>query len=299
MQIKEVVRKFLKKEHKGGELLLALSGGPDSLSLFYALLQLNVKFSVAHVNHRLRVESDEEEAQLRQLVELAGIPLFVKRLTLEGPNLEEKARDERYAFFESLFLERNFEAVVLGHHADDQGETLLKRLFEGSSLRKWHGIQPISKQGPLTLFRPLIDVRKKEIVAGLDTMGVTSFEDKTNLSDSNLRGKLRKNLFPYLTEQFGKEVVAPLLQHQKEVAECIDLMDELTKEYRLDADLFEIPRIHSSLQKHLVRKWLERRKVSIAAPTLESLIRSIPLSGKRSFPTQKNPLFLVDCKIYF
>ncbi len=300
MKIREIVRKFLERECAGGELLLALSGGPDSLSLFYALLQLRVKFSVAHVNHGLREKSSVEEAKLRQIVEEASIPFFVKRLSLEsGGNLEERARIERYAFFEELISSKHYEAVVLGHHADDQGETLIKRLFEGASLRKWHGMQPVSKRGSLTLFRPLLTVRKKEIVSWLEKLGVVSFEDWTNLSDQNLRGRLRTNLFPHLNEQFGKDIVSPLIHHQKEVAECVDLLDELTKHVPLETEELNIPPLHPALQKHLVRKWLEHKETAMAATTLDDLIFSIPLSGKRSFPTQKKPINLVDCKIYF
>jgi len=300
MKLTETVRKFLEKEHQGGELLLALSGGADSLSLFHALRQLEVKFSVAHVNHGLREESHFEEAELQKFAEQAHIPFFLKRLQLhDGPNLEERARLERYQFFETLAKEHSIEAVLLGHHADDQGETLLKRLFEGTSLRKWHGILPVTQKNDLTLWRPLLNTRKKVIVAWLKELGIAPFEDWTNTSDKNLRGKLRTTIFPFLSQQFGKEIISPLLQHQQDVLECVDFLDELAKNYTLDTDIFQIPKTHRALQKHLIRKWLEKKGASIATSVLHDLIESLSQNGLRSFHTSYQQLFLLDCKIYF
>ena len=123
---------FLKQNYSGGELLLALSGGGDSLALLHSLLllkdPLHLKIVLLHVNHGLRTESEEEEKEIRALSEKLALPLEVKKLSFgDKKNLEKKARDERYAFFSSVYKRREAEAILLGHHGDDQAETVLKR----------------------------------------------------------------------------------------------------------------------------------------------------------------------------
>jgi tRNA(Ile)-lysidine synthase len=295
---------FLRRHHQGGELLLALSGGADSLSLLYSLVELkerlNLSFAILHVNHGLREESEVEEREIVNLAQKIGIPLFIKKLALNSDkNLEERAREARYAFFEEVFRERGAEGILLGHHADDQGEIFLKRMFEGSPLDRLKGMDPVSYRKDMKLFRPLLDLRKKEILSWLQELGVTPFEDRTNLSDANLRGRFRTDLIPFLSEKFGKEITSPLLQLQEEFREQAGLLNELISPYLVEEETLPIPNIHPSLQKHLIRKWLEKRETYLSHAALSSLIKSIPLKDQRRFPLNKKFLILLNGKIFF
>ncbi|MCH9703393.1 MAG: tRNA lysidine(34) synthetase TilS, partial [Chlamydiae bacterium] len=121
-----------------GPLLLALSGGPDSMALLHLMRELNHPFEVAHIDHGWREKSAEEAEKLQTLV---NEPFHLKRLEKFSQNAEDQARRARLNFFRELCEKRGLEGVLLGHHADDQAETVLKRLFEGARLTKLSGLE--------------------------------------------------------------------------------------------------------------------------------------------------------------
>ncbi len=113
-------------------LLLALSGGVDSMVLFDLLKKARIPFSVAHVDHGWRESSHLEAISLKKMCEREGIPFYLLQLKEKWTfNLEEQARAARYAFFKSLCDEHLFSGVLVAHQADDRAETVLKRVLEG------------------------------------------------------------------------------------------------------------------------------------------------------------------------
>lgn len=204
-------RQFLKKFYRGGPLLLALSGGPDSMALFYLFLNAQIPFSVAHVNHGWRAESQEEADKLEKLCQEKQIPFQYKILTLSGPNLEDRCRNERLAFFRSC-LTPDMEGVALGHQADDWAETILKRIFEGARLTKLAGMKPLSQYEGMTLLRPLLKVRKRDIIEWLTAQEVWFFTDPTNADPRFLRSRLRHRILPFLQQEFGKSLDTSLIR---------------------------------------------------------------------------------------
>jgi len=206
------VRDFLTLRLVPGEkLLLALSGGGDSLALLYLLLEcrkfLDFDLHTAHVDHAWREESDEEAKILRRLAQHLNLPFYLRQLEpLTGPNLEDRYRDKRYAFLHELQDKESFQAVLLAHHADDQGETLLKRICEGARLGALGGLKSEVNRGNLTLWRPLLPVRKAELIAYLQAKPIEPFDDWTNKDTHYLRPRMRLKIFPDLEEQFGKSI---------------------------------------------------------------------------------------------
>jgi tRNA(Ile)-lysidine synthase len=223
--MEDVIFQFLEKRYdpqKG--ILLALSGGPDSLALLYVLLKFReqhpLDLALAHVNHNWRRESSQEAYSLKQLAESLHIPFHLKTLdpeSLEG-NLESACRQERLLFFEQLCAEHGYQAVLLAHHADDQAETVLKRVFEGASLPYLSGLRPVVKWHSLTIWRPMLPLRKEALRRWLDSHGLVPFEDSTNLDPRYLRGRFRTRILPALSQEFGKEI-APSLEHIGEEAQ--------------------------------------------------------------------------------
>ncbi len=207
--------------------LLALSGGPDSLCLFYALLAFRERhgtpFHVAHVNHRWRPESDLEAQILQQLALQHQVSFHLKILDptyLKG-NLEEACRHERYAFFALLCQQFSFQAVLTGHHQDDQAETIFKRLLEGAHWSRWIGLKAETLIEETRILRPLLGVAKKEIQESLTQAGVQAFEDPTNQNVQFLRARLRETIFPRLNREFGKQVQKSLIEVGKEAQELV------------------------------------------------------------------------------
>lgn len=193
-------------------ILLGLSGGPDSMALFYLLLEAKHPFHVAHVDHGWRPESQEEAAILEKLCKEKSIPFHTTRLALEGANLEDRSRKERHLFFEKICSSEKLVGVFLAHHADDQAETVLKRVFEGATLPKLRGLLPKTEIGSLTLYRPLLKQTKEEIVRWLDARRIPYFSDPTNQDARYLRSRMRKVILPTLSEQFGKQVAPSLIR---------------------------------------------------------------------------------------
>lgn len=212
-------------------LLLALSGGADSLYLFYALLffrkQHAVIFHVAHVDHRWRKESQDEARALQQLALQYQIPFHLKVLNpslLKG-NLEAACREERYTFFKELFKQFSFQALLTGHHYDDQAETVFKRLLEGSHWSRWAALQHESWINGMRVVRPLLDLGKKEIQQTLFEQNISAFEDPSNKHVKFLRARLRETIFPRLNQEFGKRVEKNLAILADEAQELKDYFD--------------------------------------------------------------------------
>lgn len=195
--------KFLKQHHDGrSPLLLALSGGSDSLALWQMLKEAQAihpfALHVAHVDHGWRPESRGQAEDLRKLV---GEPFHTIRL--EGVTSENEARDKRFGFFQELQEEWGFQAVLLAHHADDQSETVLKRVLEGAHMAHLGGMTAISQKGSLNCWRPLLKYTKKEIASVLKH---APFPDSTNTDVSFLRNRMRLEMLPFLEQSFGKNV---------------------------------------------------------------------------------------------
>lgn len=211
-RLEKCVRDFLTlRLIPGKRLLLALSGGGDSLALLYLLLscqdKLDFDLHLAHVDHAWRAESAEESHVLENLARHLKLPMHLKRLSpIEGPNLEERYRTLRYQFFQELQEEWDFQAVLLAHHADDQAETLLKRICEGARLGVLGGLQSEAKRKSLTLWRPLLPIRKKALAQFLQKRKISPFDDWTNRDLSYLRPRMRLQIFPDLEKQFGKNI---------------------------------------------------------------------------------------------
>lgn len=277
-----LIKKFL-EEHARPEipLLVGLSGGPDSLMLFYLLMDMQVKMGVAHVDHGWRKESSEEAEQLEILAAKHQVPFHLHTLDPNHAkgNLEEFCRQERLHFFKKLSDEYGYQAVLLGHHADDQAETILKRFFEGANLTSLSGLSVVACIEGLHVWRPLLHVSKKNILKWLGQRNLTAFEDHTNTDPKFLRARMRTTLIPSISQGFGKEISAPLIQLGRESHELKEFLDRHLSPYLQQVErtptgpfldlsqkwpftLFEM--------KHLVRAFCRLEQVTLSRQQLET-----------------------------
>lgn len=183
-------------------LLLAVSGGPDSLALMWmasrwaAARDTAPSLCVATVDHALRPGSRAEAEHVGVLAKDLGLPHRI--LTWEGPHprqgLQARARAARYALLEAEALRSGCDAILTAHHADDQAETVLMRLTRGSGVTGLAGMRArtILASG-LTLARPLLDWGKADLVALCRTEGLAFVEDPTNTNEAYLRARLRRD----------------------------------------------------------------------------------------------------------
>jgi tRNA(Ile)-lysidine synthase len=218
----------------GEPLLVLLSGGGDSVCLLDVALRLGARVSALHVNYRLRDGADVDEAFCRELCERLGVPLHVERVALReddpagesahppgrarpaGGNLQERARDARYALAERL-AEVDYAA---GHTASDQAETVLYRLAVSPGSRALHGMA--ARRGRLV--RPLLGVTRSEVRAYLRERGLEWREDPSNSDRRFARARVRHDLLEPLRElsPAAERTIAETARQLREEADVLD-----------------------------------------------------------------------------
>lgn len=209
-------------------VLLGYSGGPDSTCLLHNLLHLRESFPfplhLAHIDHGWREESTKEAEILEKKAQELDLPFHLLRLSsIPEKNREAFCREARYAFYKKHLGEG---VLALGHHGDDQAETVLKRIFEGASLSHLSGMKKLSIHDGMPVWRPLLHVRKKEILQYLNEREIPYFQDKTNEDGSNLRSRMRLDLIPFLESTFGKQITTNICY----LSEKIELINEYVRE---------------------------------------------------------------------
>jgi len=259
--------------------LLALSGGPDSIALFYALLELGLKPLCAHVDHGWREESSDEAEALKELVTSYDLPFFLHKLDIEGTNLEERCREARLEFFSEVYEAESADALLLGHHSDDRKETILKRIFEGAKLNKLSPMPPESHYGAMRILRPLLTFSKVELTSWLDSRDIPYLEDATNKDERFLRARMRQTLIPTLEEQFGKKIGPSLLllaDRLEELTEYLDRKVVPALESLSDGPLgicLKIQLIEPIELRHLFSNLADRLDVTLSKEQIEILTR--------------------------
>jgi tRNA(Ile)-lysidine synthase len=200
---------------RGGEaVLVAVSGGPDSVALLDVLCALRTSLrltvTVAHVHHGLRPEADAEADAVAHLCEGLGVPCRVEHVTVRRAppweGLEAEARRARHAALAAAARAVGAVRIATGHTADDQAETVLMRLLQGAGPRGLAGIAPVRG----LLVSPLIETRRSEIVAHLDARGLAWADDASNRDPRFLRARIRHDLLPFMAELTGGSVVEAL-----------------------------------------------------------------------------------------
>ena len=209
---------------------LALSGGPDSMALYRALVILKKKLIVLHVDHRLRPTSADEAAKLQEITRQDGVPFFLHTLAKidkNAPNLEDQLRNARYAFFSQTLEAENIHHLFLGHQQADVEETVLKRILEGASLFKIPALIAPKQRGSVTLHRPLTSFKKEQLMAFLKELKSGFFIDETNSDLKFLRARMREVIFPFLNQSFEKRIDGKFYQLAKELQLVIDYLKQV------------------------------------------------------------------------
>ena len=189
----------------GGVVLVALSGGADSVCLLLSLVELGYDVVALHCNFGLRgKESDADELFVRKLCRQHGLHLEVKHFRTafharrHGISIEMAARELRYEWFGTMLTDMSAQAIAVGHHRNDQVETMLLNLVRGTGLHGLTGMQVMSERH---ILRPLLDITKEEIVEWLQQRSQPWATDSTNLdADAAMRNKLRLEVIPLLQQ---------------------------------------------------------------------------------------------------
>ena len=223
---------------QGGSLLLAVSGGPDSVALLRGVLNLRPlehgPLAVAHFNHGLRVDAAVDQDFVHALCTSLGVVCEVGQADRNlcqqtaGVGLEAAARQARYRFLSAQAENLRITHVLTAHTADDQAETVLHRILRGTGLR---GLKGIERARPLNercqLVRPLLDVSRREVVDYLASIGQTARQDPTNAQTKQTRNRIRNELIPLLKRDFNPDVDQALLRLGRLAGEVGAITNEL------------------------------------------------------------------------
>lgn len=219
-KVRETIEKY-NMINENEHVVLGLSGGPDSVCLFFALRKLGYHVHAVHVNHMMRRETAKrDENFVRGLCYSEGCECHVftvdcnakaKELGVSG---EEAGRMARYESFKRVTKQLESEGtkacIAVAHNADDQAETVLFRIMRGTGVDGLAAMEPVRFEGGYRVVRPLLSVTRREIEEYLASTGIEYMTDETNLEPIYTRNKLRLELIPHLQKEFNENITDSL-----------------------------------------------------------------------------------------
>ena len=300
----------------GDRVLVAVSGGPDSVALLHLLYdlreELELRLEVAHLQHGIRGAEAQEDARfVAELAQKLGLPFHLKEVNLRQiksaagkGNLEALARAERYRFFAAVARERNLGKIATAHTQDDQAETVLMWLLRGSGLKGLGGMPPthqldgtnIESASCPVVIRPLLGVSRTEIEEYLNEKHLTFRLDRSNQDLSFLRNWIRLKLIPQLKEKMDRNLPSRLAQQAELIREEDDLLDALAhaaiNEIRTAEGMNRgsLLKHSKAMQRRLLRLWIEATRGHLRGldfqhiEALLDLIADGPPQGRLSIP---------------
>lgn len=279
----EEIRKYVEENkliENFDRILVALSGGPDSVALLYILLELkkyyNITIGAAHINHSLRGEaSDGDEKFVKELCENLGVEVYTKKVDIKAYAAkgsigeEEAGRKIRYSFFEEKAKDGGYNKIATAHNLDDNVETFLFRLMRGTGIEGLCGI-PLRRDN---IIRPLLTQKKSEILKYLEGRKITYRIDESNNETDYTRNKIRLKLIPYIEKEFNNNFVDCLYP----LIEEIDGINSHIKKFiekELEEEILYKRRILKydvGIRKKIFKSFIERYPVEVNRRKVEAI----------------------------
>lgn len=266
-------------------LLIAVSGGQDSLCLIKLLLDLQSKWGwylgIAHCDHRWRSDSEANAHHVENLAKTWGISFYLE--TANKPiNSEAAARDWRYQALSTIAQANNYQYIVTGHTTSDRAETLLHNLIRGTGA---DGLQALTWQRPLTtgiiLVRPLLEVTRSQTEQFCQEFKLPIWEDSTNQNLQYARNRIRKELIPYLRDNFNPQVESALAQTAELLQAEVEYLEKAAQELR-DGALgmrHEEDSLTPLLPLRLNRRVLQKAPLALQRRVMRQVLQQILTDG--------------------
>ena len=286
MNVKALIRsvnhtlKLHKLFPENSRILVACSGGPDSMALLHLLQDIanhrhtKYELGVAIVDHSIRPESKDEVLWLRNQVESLGLPFYTA--TFDVPRLskdqklsaETVGRQVRYQWLNEISQSERYDYIAVAHHKDDQAESILAHLIRGTGLNGLTGMAVVSYDYTVPVIRPLLDITKAELLAYLSSKGLSYCIDSTNDDISYQRNRIRHRIIPEL-QAINPNVVDAIVRLGSSVDEDLAVISDLT------AQAFERLVTIDKGAMNLSRRALRKEPLAIQRRLWQRLMSSI------------------------
>ncbi len=268
--------------------LVGVSGGADSVAMLHLLVEAGFQnLVVCHLNHQLRGRPSSADAKfVEKLAKQLSLPVEVdradvkRRMKDEGESMETAARHARHEFFADCAKRHRCARLLLAHHADDQAETILWNLLRGS-----HGLRGMAAtqemvvgKKTLEIQRPLLELRRAQLVGWLESRGLPWHEDETNADAVAVRNRLRNEAIPLLNEISGRDTVAALVQLEQDFAEWRGAQNQMVEDLHVidPQGRLHVPvvrKLSESLQRVAIRNYLTDQGVgAVSRAVLEQAV---------------------------
>ena len=287
------VRRELSSHSRRKKLIVAVSGGADSVALLHLLIEAGHRnLVVAHFNHRLRGRASRADSLfVGRLAARLGLPHELGEGHVRNESKEKKisvetaARAARYAFLGSVAKKHGTRALLLAHHSDDQVETCLFNFLRGSGMAGLSGMKPLSERIEsgirLKLIRPLLSVSKEELTGWLSERRIRFREDASNSVADASRNKLRLKLLPLVEDLLGSSFRKAIVRNAKILADENAFLAGIANPMALHEELRVsiLREIHPALQRRILHAWLSNNGVTSPGFSEVELLASMLPSG--------------------
>ena len=233
-EILKTIKKYNLIEN-GDSIVIGVSGGPDSICLLNVLNELknelNFKIYVAHINHMIRKEADEETEYVKSFCKNIGVECFVKRIDVIKIakelkiGTEEAGRKIRYDFFEEVLKNTNSNKIATAHNNNDKVETIIMNILRGSGIAGLKGLDPIREN---KFIKPLIEISREEIEAYCEENKLEPRIDKSNNENIYTRNKVRNSVIPYIKKEFNPNILKTINRLSEVATEENEYLDKIT-----------------------------------------------------------------------
>jgi tRNA(Ile)-lysidine synthase len=298
--------KFVKEKElisKGDRVLLAVSGGADSVAMLYAFAhlkkQLEADFIVAHLNHKIRSEAELEGIGVKKMADSLGIECTIGSIDVpyyrkkhKGLSMEEAARIVRYEFFEEMAGKYGTNKIATAHHLSDLTENFFLRLFRGSGIGGLVGMSPMNGK----YIKPFLIFEEKVIRKYVKINGLEFFEDRTNFDTEYLRNRIRHKLIPEIKSEFCSNLEQLVLQTSEILKQYQDHVNSEVEKVFIDASRkeslisFDLERLRSEeklILSELFKMVLKEIDVPISNQKINSIVGLLYKDGDHELDVGK------------
>ena len=234
-QILNTIKKY-ELIKSGDKIVLAVSGGPDSIFMLDILNklkeQLKIEIIVCHVNHMIRDDAEDDEIFVKKFCDKYNIECYIKRIDVQEYannnkiGTEEAGRIVRYAFFEEVLEKTKSNKIAVAHNKNDKIETIIMNLLRGTGIQGLRGIEPIRNN---RYIRPIIEIPRKDIEIYCKEKNLNPRIDKTNFENIYTRNKIRNIIIPYIEKEFNPNIIESINRLSEIATEEDDYINKKTK----------------------------------------------------------------------